>query len=147
MRCLSLPAVAPQKVLPRQQAGQFDILNATGALVARLTPTGEVLDVAGNIREVLGVPAEILLGTGLFERIRVSDRVGFLCAVNDVRRGSQKGMSPLLIRVAKKDDTDAPAHSLFDMELVADIERHWRYIRDPAPQRRGRATARPTRRR
>jgi len=99
--------------------GEEAILQATGALVLRLSTGGDVASAKGRTREMLGVPAEILLGGGLFERIRVSDRVGFLCALGETQAGAPAKRVSALVRMPSEDAAEPASHRLFDFELVA----------------------------
>jgi cell cycle sensor histidine kinase DivJ len=102
-------------------AGTIDktLLDASGALVLRLSTAGDVISAMGRTRDVLGVPAEILLGGGLFERMRVSDRVGFLCALGDAQGGASARRVSALVRVPAGNDADASSHHLFDFDFAA----------------------------
>jgi len=96
---------------------QTDLLSASGALTFTLSTTGDVMSAKGHTRDALGVPAEILLGGGLFERIRVSDRVRFLCALGDAKAGAPSTQVSVLVRVPS--DGETPSHRLFDFDIIA----------------------------
>ncbi len=55
------------------------------AVVVRLSRAGEAESVSPQAARILGIEPELLLGTGLFERIHVGDRVAFLCAAAEAR--------------------------------------------------------------
>jgi cell cycle sensor histidine kinase DivJ len=55
------------------------------AVVARIAPGGDVIDVSDQAARLFNLPPELLLGTGLFDRIHVADRVAWLCALSDLR--------------------------------------------------------------
>jgi cell cycle sensor histidine kinase DivJ len=55
------------------------------AVVARIAANGDVTDVSEQARRLFNLAPELLLGTGLFDRIHVSDRVAYLCALADLR--------------------------------------------------------------
>jgi cell cycle sensor histidine kinase DivJ len=69
------------------------------AVVLRIAPGGDVLDVTEKSRHMLQLPPELLLGTGLFDRIHVADRVGYLCALADLRDGRQSRKAEIRIRL------------------------------------------------
>jgi cell cycle sensor histidine kinase DivJ len=71
------------------------------AAVLRLTAGGEVLDACGRVAELLDLHPALLLGNGLFERIHVGDRVGYLCALSDLREGEALRKLELRLRVPR----------------------------------------------
>ncbi len=98
---------------------QVALLEASGALIFRFSTAGDIISAKGRTRDVLGVPAEILLGSGMFDRIRVSDRVGFLCALKDTRQGAPEKRVSALMRVPTEGDGETSSHHLIDFDLVA----------------------------
>ncbi|MEP9371001.1 PAS domain-containing sensor histidine kinase [Mesorhizobium sp. KR1-2] len=74
------------------------------AVVIRMTPSGELLDVSAQARETLHLQPELLLGTGLFDRIHVADRVGYLCALADLRGGARYRTMEVRIRLPRQDE-------------------------------------------
>ena len=58
------------------------------AVVLRLSPTGEVIDASAKAQPLLGLQPGLLLGSGLFDRVHVADRVAYLCALSDLREGA-----------------------------------------------------------
>ena len=73
-----------------------DVINA---VVFRLGQNGEITDVSGKSRDMLRLAPELLLGNGLFERIHVADRVGYLCALADLRGGAAFRQVELRLRL------------------------------------------------
>ena len=65
--------------------GLEDVIDAVDL---RFAPTGEVVDASPQARRIVGVAPELLLGDGLFDRIHVADRVGYLCALAELRHGA-----------------------------------------------------------
>jgi cell cycle sensor histidine kinase DivJ len=55
------------------------------AVVLSMDMSGEVLDASQQARRVLGLAPELLLSTGLFDRLHVADRVAYMCALADLR--------------------------------------------------------------
>src|SRR5690606_39235328 len=72
---------------------------ATGATILRLQSNGEVSEAAAQAKTALGVEPDILLGSGFFERVLISDRVAYLSALADLREGKTVGSLRLRIRV------------------------------------------------
>jgi len=84
----------------RSQAVNVDaIVVATGATILRLQSNGDVTEAAAQARTALGVEPDILLGSGFFERVLISDRVAYLSALADLREGKTVGSLRLRIRV------------------------------------------------
>ncbi|MGE0284129.1 MAG: sensor histidine kinase, partial [Rhizobiaceae bacterium] len=101
-----------------KEVADVDLLEASGALVFTLSATGDVSSVRGRSKDVIGVPSEILLGGGLFERLRVSDRVGFLCALGGLRNGGPAGRVSALVRAPIENEEMGASYRLFDFDLV-----------------------------
>jgi len=70
-----------------------------GAAVLRLQVSGDVVHASPKLEEVLGVAPEMLLGTGLFDRIHVTDRVAWLSTLGDLREGAGPRTLRLRLRV------------------------------------------------
>lgn len=69
------------------------------AVVVRLARQGEVLDASEKARSILNLAPELLAGNGLFERIHLSDRLGYLSALADLREGAVLCKLDLRIRL------------------------------------------------
>ena len=69
------------------------------AVVLSMKSNGDVADVSAKAREVMGIPPELLLFSGLFERVHVADRVAYLCALADMRAGAEARRLELRLRV------------------------------------------------
>jgi cell cycle sensor histidine kinase DivJ len=92
-----VPAVAETHA-PRKTNPESRLEDVIDAVVLRIAPGGDVLDVTEKSRQLLQLPPELLLGTGLFDRIHVADRVGYLCALADLRDGRQGRKAEIRIR-------------------------------------------------
>lgn len=57
------------------------------AIILRLDGNGQVCRVSGQLHRIIGLPADEMLGTGFRDRIHVGDKVPYLSALADVRRG------------------------------------------------------------
>ena len=78
-------ASASAQAAARRPVAAEDVIDAA---VLRLARSGEVLDVGGKAEPLLGLQPALLLGSGLFERVHVGDRVGYLCALSELRDGA-----------------------------------------------------------
>lgn len=77
------------------------------AVVLRVAQNGDVVDVSEQARTLLRLQPELLLGTALFDRIHVADRVGYLCALADMRDGAETRQVELLLRLPRQSESDA----------------------------------------
>ncbi|RWD89989.1 HAMP domain-containing sensor histidine kinase [Mesorhizobium sp.] len=71
------------------------------AVVLRVGRQGEVLDASVKARSILKLAPELLFGTGLFDRVHLSDRVAYLTALADMREGAPKRRLDLRIRLPR----------------------------------------------
>lgn len=111
------------KYEPRDQDGAVDLASVLpeacfDALVARITRVGEVENASSHALATLGVEPELLLGTGLFERIHVADRVAFLCTVADVHDSGRPARCELRIRMPMTVDGSSGGYRHFDLEIL-----------------------------
>lgn len=89
------------------------------AVVLRITRQGEVIDVSAKARTILKLPPELLFGTGLFDRIHLSDRVAYLSALADMRDGAPSRRLDLRVRLPQNGDgPTADNYRPFFLELV-----------------------------
>lgn len=97
------------------------IVVACGAAILRLQSNGDVIEAAAQARAALGVEPEILLGSGFFERVLISDRVAYLSALADLREGKVVGSLRLRIRVPAEAGSGIGAvHRTFKADMAAD---------------------------
>jgi cell cycle sensor histidine kinase DivJ len=90
-------------------------------VVFRMTQSGDVADVSVQARTKLHLAPELLLGTGLFDRIHISDRVGYLCALADLRDGAARQTVEARIRLPQRDNSNASDnYRPFLIELMND---------------------------
>jgi cell cycle sensor histidine kinase DivJ len=73
--------------------------NIIDAVVLRAGRHGEVLDASAKARTILKLQPELLFGTGLFDRIHLSDRVAYLSALADMRDGASARRLDLRVRL------------------------------------------------
>lgn len=89
------------------------------AVVLRITRQGEVVDASAKARTILKLPPELLFGTGLFDRIHLSDRVAYLSALADMRDGAPARRLDLRVRLPQNGDgPTADNYRPFFLELV-----------------------------
>ncbi|MDG4880295.1 PAS domain-containing sensor histidine kinase [Mesorhizobium sp. WSM4884] len=88
------------------------------AVVLRVGRQGEVLDASVKARSILKLAPELLLGTGLFERVHLSDRVAYLTALADMREGAPKRRLDLRIRLPRDGGGSADNFRPFRLELM-----------------------------
>ncbi|PTE09669.1 sensor histidine kinase [Mesorhizobium helmanticense] len=73
--------------------------NIIDAVVLRVGRHGEVQDASAKARTLLKLQPELLFGTGLFDRIHLSDRVAYLSALADMRDGALARRLDLRVRL------------------------------------------------
>lgn len=88
------------------------------AVVLRVGRQGEVLDASGKARSILKLAPELLFGTGLFDRIHLSDRVAYLTALADMREGAPRRRLDLRIRLPRDGAGTADNFRPFCLELM-----------------------------
>lgn len=89
------------------------------AVVLRLTPAGEVLTVSPQARDIMRLEPEFLLGSGLFDRVQVADRVAYLSGIADIREGRLLRRLDIRVRLpAEADRAGASTFRRFAVELV-----------------------------
>jgi len=82
-----LPRLAASLEEATETSGPTELLleDIVEAVVLRVDVAGEVLDASAQARRILGLSPELLLSSGLFDRLHVADRVAYLCALADLR--------------------------------------------------------------
>jgi two-component system, cell cycle sensor histidine kinase DivJ len=119
-------AAAPQEAPEAAVEDMFDMA------VFGIAGNGDVVDFRGPVRRLFGLPAEMLLATGLFERLHVADRVAYLSAVADMREGASARRlelrlrapgagaaarsgtyHPYAVEMVRSDKADAPVTAMF----------------------------------
>jgi cell cycle sensor histidine kinase DivJ len=77
------------------------------AVTARIAHNGDVIDVSSQASRLFRLAPELLLGTGLFDRIHVADRVAYLCALSDVKEGMERARADMRLRIPGQDGRSA----------------------------------------
>ena len=73
-------------------------------VVLRMADTGDVSDASHQARKILGVAPELLLSSGLFDRVHVADRIIYMSALADLRQGCDFKRLEVRLRVAGSSD-------------------------------------------
>lgn len=82
-------------------------------------PDGHITQATPRTEEVLGLAPELVVEGGLFDRIRIPDRVAYRCALADVQTGVARRSVELMLRVPGGDEGEpAVTHRPFEMELI-----------------------------
>ena len=87
-------------------------------VVLRMDVSGEVTDASQQARRILGLAPELLLSTGLFDRMHVADRVAYLCALADLREKAGLRRVEARIRVPGSAGTMAADYCPFVIEMM-----------------------------
>ncbi|WP_274424896.1 sensor histidine kinase [Chelativorans sp. YIM 93263] len=82
-----------------------------GAAVLRLNGAGEVVDASRGTEALLNVAPEIVLGTGLFDRVHLNDRILYLEALADLKEGAAARRVNLRLRMAA--EPNAPVSVIY----------------------------------
>jgi cell cycle sensor histidine kinase DivJ len=80
---------------------------AINAVVIRMSRQGEVATASEQARSILRLAPELLAGSGLFDRIHLSDRVAYLNALADLREGAT--LRRVEVRMRLPQSADRPA--------------------------------------
>ena len=95
-------------------------------VVVRMTDIGDVSDASSQARKILGVAPELLLSSGLFDRVHVADRINYMCALADLRQGRDFKRIEVRLRVPGASDGHAAGdYRSFMIEMMrsTDAER------------------------
>ncbi len=90
------------------------------AVVAKIAANGDIRDVSEQSLRLFHLAPELLLGTGLFERIHVADRVAYLCALADIRDQAPRRRVDIRLRLpAMASGEKADNYRQFCVEMIA----------------------------
>jgi cell cycle sensor histidine kinase DivJ len=101
-----------------ERSVDLDVEGLTNAVMLRLNRQGEVLDAGERTQAVLGLPAHLLLGNALFDRIHIADRIGYLNALADMRDGAVCAHVEMRVRLPKAAGATASSHKQCMLELA-----------------------------
>jgi len=107
----------PASARPAQPAGDR-LEEIIEAVVLRVGRQGEVLDASAKSRSILKLAPELLFGTGLFDRVHLSDRVAYLSALADLRDGAPRRRVDLRVRLPRDGAGTADNFQPFRLELM-----------------------------
>ncbi|NUS18911.1 MAG: PAS domain-containing sensor histidine kinase, partial [Mesorhizobium sp.] len=107
----------PASLRPAEPAGDR-LEDVIDAVVLRVGRQGEVVDASAKARSILKLAPELLLGTGLFDRVHLSDRVAYLTALADMRQDAPKRRLELRIRLPREGSGAADNFRPFSLELM-----------------------------
>jgi len=80
---------------------------------------GDVIEANDAAREHFGLEPDLLGGSGLFDRLHISDRVGYLCAMADLRDGARRRSVELRIRLPQHGEgAHADRYGDFAMDMA-----------------------------
>lgn len=88
------------------------------AVVIRLDRSGEVRDVSPQARRMLGLAPELLLSTGLLDRLHVADRVTYLCALADLKEKEGFRQIDVRMRVPGSAGSSIADYRWFAIEMM-----------------------------
>ena len=116
----ALRLLAPTDVERDIQAGGTVALPETcfDAVVVTLAGGAEVEHISAQARGLFGIEPAMLLGSGLFDRIHVADRVAFLCAAARTRDEGVPSRCDLRFRMPATADGQASTFAPFEAEFV-----------------------------
>lgn len=116
---------------PKPDEDSVSLEDVPNAVLLRLQPSGEVAHVSGEVEALIGVIPEMIMGSGLFDRIHLADRVGWLTALSDLRNGAKAKSLRMRIRVPAP--VGMPSEALyhnFSCEIVVDGDGFTAFLRD-----------------
>ncbi len=107
----------------RHQARRASAIGeALGDVVVWLDASGRVDDASKSCEALLGAPAAVLAGRGLFDRVHVADRPAFLKAIGDAAhgevQGEARGGATASARIRLRPWRPEPRHLWIEMRAV-----------------------------
>jgi len=105
------PLVPAVEAVSSDEASTFPLEEMIGAASLRLQKSGEVVHASPKAEELLGVVPEMLLGSGLFDRIHVTDRIAWLSALSALRADAAPQTVRLRLRVRAEEGL--PVHAAY----------------------------------
>lgn len=101
-----------------QNVLQFNA-NSFDAVVVQFGKTLDVESVSEQSQNMLGLSPDLLLGSGLFERIHIADRVAFMCAAAQTREEKEPSHCVLRFRLPVTPERLDCRFNSFDVEFIA----------------------------
>lgn len=87
-----------------------DFENAIDGVVINIGSDGLVKSLSAKAQEQFGIARNLLIGTPLFERVHVADRVQFLGFLSDLKRGAPKANVDVKLRCVVPAETSGQPH-------------------------------------
>ncbi len=88
--------------------------------ILTLKDNGDLDAVTHHVRTMLGIHPGLLLGSGLFDRIHIADRIAYLTAIADMRDGAPRCKVSIRLRQPATGETAQTLFRAFSIELVRD---------------------------
>lgn len=89
------------------------------AVVLRMATNGDIVDASDKARELLSLQPELLLASGLLDRIHVADRIVYLSAIADLREGARLRRCEVRLRLPREaDQPPGDKYHAFVIELA-----------------------------
>lgn len=116
-----LGARAPQG----QENANTTLEQAVDAVVLRMATNGDVVDASEKARDLLSLQPELLLASGLLDRVHVADRIAYLSAIADLREGAHLRRCDVRLRLPREADQPlGDNYRSFTMEMARFAESH-----------------------
>lgn len=96
---LVAPRVAAWLEETNDAAAEGALEEIVEGVVMRMDFSGEITEASAQSRTILGLAPELLLSTGVFDRMHVADRVAYLVALADLRQDAGFRRVPARMRV------------------------------------------------
>lgn len=93
------PRAAEREPVAAPEAKATSLEAILPAVILRLDEFGQVHAISGQLHSMFGLPAGELHGNGFRDRIHVGDKVAYLSALADIRRGAPVGELQLRLRL------------------------------------------------
>lgn len=95
-----------------------ELERAIDRALLRFSAGGDVIDASEGIAKSLGIEPELVMGQGLFERIHVTDRIGYMTALSELRDTAGRRRVELRLRTVTADTSgDVETYGDFALEL------------------------------
>jgi len=102
-----------------QKDGGEELDRLSDTAILRFSENGDLNGVDERVRQMFGLQPELLLGSGLFERIHVADRVPYLCTIAELRSGAEIGSADIRVRLPQGSDLAPGGYRLFSLKFAA----------------------------
>lgn len=96
------PRDADSATVPLPEPAEIVLEDLLQAVTLHLDGRGEVCRASGQLQRIFGLPAEELHGSGFRDRIHIGDKVAYLSALADVRRGAAAREVQLRLRLPEQ---------------------------------------------